>query len=211
VVGGLAADRGSDDTGPAGQDLAGLGADPLFGVGVAFGVKTPGGFPHVFQDVDEVDHDRDGEPAGAGLGADPVDLVGVAVDQGHPGALMAGVAAVGFGEPGRDHRGGVVGDAGGQPLPGRAHRRPAFGLLVGVVGQDVRDGARCRGQVVHGGDLSHALTVAFLTFGQPGGQLLTGRGLRGRFAQTVGAHHHPLAVDAEHQHVIGAGSGELAA
>jgi len=43
---------------------------------------------------------------------DPVDLVGVAVDQRHPGALVVRVAPVGFGEPGRDHRGGVVGDTG---------------------------------------------------------------------------------------------------
>jgi len=62
--------------------------------------------------VDEVDHDRDGALAGAGLGADTVDLVGVAVDQRHPGALMLGVAAVGLGESGRDHRGGVIADTG---------------------------------------------------------------------------------------------------
>ena len=82
----------------------------------AFG--SPSGWKHqaaeqwVFQDVDEVDHDRHGQLAGAGLGADTVDLVGVAVDQGHPGALMVGVAAVGFGEPGRDHRRGVIADTG---------------------------------------------------------------------------------------------------
>jgi hypothetical protein len=112
VVGGLAADRGGHDPGPAGEDLAGLDPDPLFGVRVAFGVEAPGGLPEVFQDVDEVDHDGHGALAGSGLGPDAVDLVLVSVDQGDSGPRSAGVTPVGFGEPGCDHRRGVVGHAG---------------------------------------------------------------------------------------------------
>jgi hypothetical protein len=76
-------------TGGAGDEAgaAGLG-----------GVQVFGRFPQVFQDMDEVDDDVDADAAGVGFGPDAVDLVVVAVDQGDPGAVVVGVAAVGLGE-----------------------------------------------------------------------------------------------------------------
>jgi hypothetical protein len=117
----------------AGDDPAGMLTHPGFGGGVAFGVEAPGRRPQVFQDVHDVDHDRDGEVAGAGLGADPVDLVTVAVHQGDPGPFLVGVAAGGLVEPGTDHLGGVLGDADGQPFAvcGRRGQGFAAWLVVG--------------------------------------------------------------------------------
>jgi len=72
-------------------------------------------------------------------------------------------------------------------------------------GQDVVGGTRRRRGVVDRADLGHPLPVAFLTLGQAGGQLtagLAGRRGRGR-SQRVGAHHHALGVEGEHQQVTG--------
>ncbi len=59
------------------------------------------------------------ELAGPGFGADTVNLVGVPVDEGDPGPLVVAVAAVGFVEPGSDHRRGVVANASVKPLTSR--------------------------------------------------------------------------------------------
>src|SRR5438094_933064 len=72
TAGGFAADRGGDQAGVAGQDLQCFVSDPFLRVWVAFGVEAPGGFPHVLQDVDEVDDDAQVDVPGAGLcGAGP--------------------------------------------------------------------------------------------------------------------------------------------
>src|SRR5260370_4657474 len=84
VGGGAAADRGRDLAGLAVQDLAGLVGDPFLGGTLAFVEEGPGGFPAVFQDVDEVDDDRDGDAAAGGLGGDGLHLGIVPVDQDHP-------------------------------------------------------------------------------------------------------------------------------
>jgi hypothetical protein len=177
MVGGLAANRGGHDAGPPGQDLPGLSTHPPFGVRVAFGVETPGSLPDVLDDVDEVHDDRYGDLPGVGFGVDPVDLVEVAVDQGDPGPSVVGVTAVGLGEPGRDHRRGVVGHAGVQPLARSDRRRGSSPGRFGVLGQDVRHGTRLAGHVEDRGDLAHPLAVALLALGTASGQLLAGGGL----------------------------------
>lgn len=111
--------------------------------------------------MNEVDHDAHVDPAGGGLGVDPVDLVAVAIDERHPGPLVAGVAAVGLGEDLTHHGGGVVDDAGSEPLVSSLRSR---GGLVSCVGEDVRGGAGHGGDVVDGADFGHALAVAFLAF-----------------------------------------------
>ena len=63
VGGGAAADPGRDLAGLAVQDLAGLVGDPFLGGGLALVEEGPGGLPQVFEDVDEVDDDRDGDAA----------------------------------------------------------------------------------------------------------------------------------------------------
>jgi hypothetical protein len=161
--------------------------------------------------VDEVEDDRDGDVAAGGLGGDPVDLMVVAVDEGDPGALVLGVAAGGLVEDRGDDVGGGVGDADGEPLvPGDRSRGPAWGgrLLVGgggpvdgVGGDDVAGLAYLGGDGVDGADLGHALAVAFLSSGQPGGQLAAGRGLGGGLAQPIGAHDHARGVGGQDQHV----------
>jgi hypothetical protein len=89
------------------------------------------------------------------------------------------VAAVGLGEPGRDHRRGVVGHGGVQPLA-RGDRRWGGRLgRLGVLGQDVGDNARLRGHVEDRGDLARPLAVALLALAAASGQLLADRGLGG--------------------------------
>ena len=206
-TGGGAADRGGDQAGVAGQDLQGFVSDPVLRLRVAFGVEAPGCFPHVFQDVDEVDDDGDGDVPGSGVGFDLVDLVVVAVDRGDPGLFVVGVAAVGLVEDRRDDLCGGVGDAVGEPLADSFWSGGLRGGAVGVTGggggqgDDVRWGARCWDDLVDRADLGHAFTVAFLPFGQsgavehqPAGQFLAGGRLRGGRAQRVGAQHDALAV-----------------
>jgi hypothetical protein len=166
VVGGFASDRGCDDACPALQNVADLGADPGLSAGIAGGMEAPGRLPHILDDVDQVDDDGDVDLVPAGFGADTVDLVGVAVDEGDPGAAVGGVAAGGLGEALRDDRRGVIGDRGGQPLPGCGRVRPATLGFGGGVGQDVGHGAGHRAGVVDGGDLGDALAAAFLPRGQ---------------------------------------------
>ena len=101
------------------QDRAGLGGDPFLGGGLALVEEGPGGLPQVFEDVDEVDDDRDGDAAARGLGGDGLDLGVVAVDEDGPFALVLRVAAFGLVEGGGDDGGDVVGDRGGQPLAPR--------------------------------------------------------------------------------------------
>jgi hypothetical protein len=141
-------------------------------------VEAPGGLPEVLDDVDEVHDDRNGHLPGFGFGVDPVDLVGVAVDQGDPGTPPPGVAAVGLGETGRDHRRGVIGHGGVQPLARGAWNR-WLGRVGGLLGQDVGDGARGRGDVEDRSDLTHPLAVPFLALGSAAGQFLPDRGLGG--------------------------------
>jgi hypothetical protein len=120
-----------------------------------------------------------------------------------------GVAAVGLGEPGCDHRCGVVGHRGVQPLArGHRHRDRRLGGGVGrfgVVGQDVGDSARGGGDVEDRGDLAHPFAVPFLALGSAAGQFLPDRGLGGTRPQPVGAHHHPFGVERQPQHLIIAG------
>src|SRR5437016_5265877 len=96
VVFGELSDPGGDLAGAAVQDVQGLGGHPVFHRRVAGGVEAPGGFPQVFQYVDEVDHDGQGDAAGGGPGLDQADLVDVAVYQRDPGPPVIRVAAVGL-------------------------------------------------------------------------------------------------------------------
>src|SRR6266568_4922122 len=121
--GSAAADPGRGLAGVAVQDLAGLAGDPFLGGGLAFAEEGPGGLPQVFQDVDEVDDDRDRDAAGGGLRGDGLDLGAVAVHEHGPFPAMTWVAALGLVEGGGDDRGdardrGGVVDAGqlGHPL-----------------------------------------------------------------------------------------------
>jgi hypothetical protein len=61
--------------------LQALGGVPFLGGGLALVEEGPGGLPEVFEDVDEVDDDRDREAAPGGLGGDGLDLGVVAVDE----------------------------------------------------------------------------------------------------------------------------------
>lgn len=75
----------------------------------------------------------------------------------------------------------------------------------------------CGGQVVDGADLGHAFAVAFLSFGQPGGQLggARGRCFGGGGPQRLGAHDDAFAVAGQHEHItvlaccVGTGGVEL--
>ena len=68
-------DPGDDLAGAAVQDVQGLGDHPVFHGRVAGGVEAPGRFPQVFQHVDEVDQDGQGDAAGGGGGLDQAELV----------------------------------------------------------------------------------------------------------------------------------------
>ena len=116
VGGGAAADSCRDLAGFPVQDLAGLPGDPFLGGGLALVEEGPGGLPEVFEHVDEVDVDRDGDAAGRGLRGGGLDLGAVPVYQDDPFALAAGVTAFRLAEPGADDGGDVIGDRGGQPL-----------------------------------------------------------------------------------------------
>ena len=130
VGGGAAADPGRDLPGFAAENLAGLGGDPFLGGGLALAEEGPGGLPEVFEDVDEVDDDRDRDAAPGGLGGDGLDLGVVAVDEDGPFALVLRVAALGLVEGGGDDGGDVVGDRCGQPLAPRL-RLPRLSLPFG--------------------------------------------------------------------------------
>src|ERR1035441_8606554 len=94
VGGGAGTGPGRDLAGLAVQDLAGLVSDPFLGCRLSLVVEGPGGLPQVFEHVDEVDDDRDGDAAAGGPGGDGLDLRVVAVDQDEPFALVTGVAAI---------------------------------------------------------------------------------------------------------------------
>src|SRR5262249_36259319 len=89
VPGGERADPGDDLAGAAVQDVQPLGGHPVFHRRVAGRVEAPGGLPQVFQHVDEVDHDGQGDAAGGRLSLEQAELVVVPVDQGDPGAEVA--------------------------------------------------------------------------------------------------------------------------
>ena len=72
--------------------------------------------PEIFEHVDEVDHDGDGDAAIGRLGLDAVDLVVVSVDERHPGTGMGGVASFGFLEDVPQYLCGIVDNARGDPL-----------------------------------------------------------------------------------------------
>ena len=91
-----------------GQHRERLDRYPVLGCGIAGGMQAPRRLPDVFQHVDEVDHDVDGDAAAGGLGADQVELVLGAVDQDHPGPPAGRVAGLGLAERGGDHLGRVV-------------------------------------------------------------------------------------------------------
>jgi len=132
-----------------------------------------------------------------------VELMVVAVDERDPGALMPGVAPVGFIEDPLDHGGGVLDDAGDQPLVASGRSGCTLVPLVGA-GHDVGGDARCGDGVVDAADLGHALAVALLALREPSCQLGSGLdgGLgRGR-TERVGAHDDALAVTGEHEQIL---------
>jgi hypothetical protein len=85
----------------------------------------------------------DGDAAAGGLDLDRLDLVPVAVGECGPGAAVAGVAALCLAEGGGDDGGYVVGDRGGQPLPG--DRRAGSACLIFAGQGDDITGARGAG------------------------------------------------------------------
>ena len=128
----------------------------------------------------------------------------VAVHERDPGAVVFGIAAVCFVEHLLNHDGGVLDDAGGQPLVDRDRPggRVTFGVFV--IGDDVSRRARRCGRVIHRADLGHPLVVALLLAGQPGLGFGACTCLRrsGLGAQRVGAHHDPLPVGGDHQQIL---------
>src|ERR1035437_7303316 len=199
--GGLAPDRGGDGAGLTVQDREGFLGDPLLGGGVAFGEERPGRGPEVLQHVDEVADDGDLYAAGSGLSLDAVDLVLGAVDEGDPGALVGGVAALCFFEDRTDDRRRALDHARGEPLVARLGCRPPERVVV--VPDDVGGGPGQWCQVVDGADLGHSFPVALLALGQSGRQLGGGLAccLGGGGPQPVGSHHDALAVRGKDQQV----------
>jgi hypothetical protein len=161
-VGGGAAQGVNDLVVVSVQDAQALGADPGLGGGVGFGEQAPGGFPDVFQDMDEVDHDGDLGVVGSGLGVGALDLVGVAINQDDPAAVVLRVTAGSLVEDLADDLASVGGDAGGQPcaVGGRSDRG---GAVPSGWGQDVFGGARCWGGVVDAAERGHAFALAFFS------------------------------------------------
>ena len=156
--GGAAADPGRDLGGLALEDFHGLGGDPGLGVGIAFIEERPGGFPCVFQDVDEVADHGDGDAAAGSLGGDRLDLLPVAAHQGDPGTAVHGVAALRLAEGSGEDGGDVIGDRGGQPLPCRLGTAgAALSPLPAGRGDDVIRRAGRRGAIVDAGQLGHPL------------------------------------------------------
>jgi len=98
-------------------------------------MQGPGGFPDVFEHVDQVDHDVDGDAAPLGFGADQIQLVLGAVDQDHPRPLVVRVAGVSFAERGGDHAGGVVFDRPGQPFRSGFGPGPQRAAAVAAAGR----------------------------------------------------------------------------
>src|SRR5215469_15457484 len=171
VFGGQLLDVADDVGGLAVEDVQRLGDHPVFHRRVAGGVEAPGGFPQVFQHVDEVDQDGDGDSAGGGLGLDQADLVDVAVHQRDPGPAVAWVAAFGFVEDLADGVLAAGGDVGGVPAVHRARRvlstawfwaHDLFGAARWAAGIGRLD-------VEHAPDLSHPL-VPFLPGAAPVGE-----------------------------------------
>ena len=134
------ADPGDDLAGAAVQDVQPLRDHPVFHGRVAGGVEAPGGLPQVFQHVDEVDHDGQGDAAGGGGGLDQAELVVVPVHQGDPGPGMAGVAAVGLVEDLADGDVAAGRDVAGVPAVLRPRR--AVVPAAGVRAHDLLRGAR---------------------------------------------------------------------
>ena len=66
-------DAGGDCAGVAAEDGGGLVPDPGFGGGIGLVVEAPGGFPQVFEHVDEVDDDGDVDAACCRFGVDAVE------------------------------------------------------------------------------------------------------------------------------------------
>ncbi len=182
------------------------GADPRLGGGVTLGEAAPCGLPQVFEDVHEVDHDRDRHAAVACFGVAAVDLVVVAIHQGDPTPLVGRIAPVRLVERLRHDLGRVVGHGSDQPL--RVRRGPwwasAWSFLV-AAGEGGCWCARRGGGVSDGTDLRHPLAVALLPFGQAGGELPAGLGRCGarRCPQRLGPHDDALAVTAAHERITG--------
>ena len=201
VVFGEPGDPGDHLGDPAVQDVQRLGGHPVFHGRVAGRVEAPGGLPQVFQHVDEVDHDGQGDAPRGGGGLEQAELVVVPVDQRDPGPQMTGVAAVGLGEDLADGDVAAGGDVAGVPAVLRPRACPAWragsGRMTcsGVRGRAVRDG-----DVEDGPGLGHPLAALLL----PGpGPLVEGphplvRG-PGPAAARLRAHRHALAVRRDRQ------------
>ena len=108
---------------------------PVLGCRLPGGMQGPGGLPDVFEHVDQVDHDVDGDAAPLGFGADQVQLVPGAVDKDHPGPMVLRVVALSLVECGCDHVGGVVFHRPGQPFRGRPGPGPQPAVAVPAAGR----------------------------------------------------------------------------
>jgi hypothetical protein len=200
VLCGQGPDAGDDLGGAAVQDVQRLGADPVFHRRVAGGVEAPGGLPQVFQHVDEVDHDGQGDPPRRGGGLDQAELVVVPVDQGDPGPAVIRVAAVGLAEDLADGHIPARGDVAGIPAVLRPRRLLLPGDRIRVRAHDLLRGPRFRPDVEDAAGLGHPLAALLL----PGPGPLLERAhplLRGfgTAAPRLRAHRHALAIGGDHQ------------
>lgn len=132
-------------------------------------------------------------------------LIAVAVDEHHPAALVAWVAALGFVERLADYVSGVEDDAGRDALVDRPRARPRDIAHRLEVVQDVHHRARKRRNRVNRGHFGHALAIALFSAGQARSELAcrSCRRLQRRGTQILGSHDDAGSVETEHQQVVG--------
>ncbi len=104
----LGGDLGGGAVAVPGQHRERFDRYPVLGCRITGGMQGPGGFPDVFEHVDEVDHDVDGDTAAGGLGADQAELMLGPGDEDHPGPPARRATSLGLAERGGNRIGRIV-------------------------------------------------------------------------------------------------------
>ena len=131
------------------------------------------GLPQVFEHVDQIDHDGDGDAELARGLLRELELIAVAVDEHAPRALEVRVASPRLLEGVANDGGGGLGDARPHALVAGARATPiALGIALDIahalqIGEHVDGRVQMRRHRVDRGHLRHALAVVLLALGQP--------------------------------------------